>query len=58
MRYERKYDRIAADRLFEWENDEWIIDPSGNLMVDEEPSDEWSVDAVIYRAENLAENSE
>jgi hypothetical protein len=40
MRYEKtKYNRMVADRMFEWQSDEWIIDRNGNLKLRDELSD-------------------
>jgi hypothetical protein len=39
MRYENKYNRLVADRLFEWHSDEWIIDRHGNITLREDMAD-------------------
>ena len=40
MRYDKdKYNRVIADRMFEWQSDEWQIDRNGNLKLRDELSD-------------------
>ena len=40
MRYERdNYNRLMADRMYDWDRDEWVIDKNGHLMLRDELSD-------------------
>jgi len=47
MRYDKKYNKFTADRLFEWEMDEWVIDRNGNLMLKQELGDGKKADIAV-----------
>ena len=46
MRYDNRYNRIVADRMFEWESEEWIIDHNGNLKLRDELTDDSGIESV------------